>query len=268
MIPYFQANAFAIGPVTIQVWGLMVSLGMLIGLVVAYKYARQYFLSEQVILDLALWSVVGGFIMARVFHIVFYEPEYYILHPSEVIYFWQGGASSMGGFVGAALAIYIFAKVKNFSWAELLPYFDVMSLGLWIGWAIGRIGCFLIHDHPGTLSHSLLAVKFPDGARFDLGLFDSILAFFIFFVSILSFKKLIKVRYGLVSKVSFMIYAFVRFWLDFLRASDVAQSDMRYFHLTPAQWGMAVIFIGLTISLVFDKIKPNSNTVPHEGKGS
>lgn len=259
MIPYFQANAFAIGPITIQVWGLMVSLGILIGLYLSYKYARRYFLSEQVILDLALWSIIGGFIMARVFHVIFYAPDYYLLHPSEVIYFWQGGASSMGGFIGAALTIYIFAKIKNFSWTELLPYFDVMTLGLWLGWAIGRIGCFLIHDHPGTLSHSLFAVKFPDGARFDLGLFDSILAFFIFFVSILSFKKLIKVRYGLVSKISFMIYALVRFGLDFLRASDLAQSDIRYYHLTPAQWGMVVIFVGLTFSIVFDNIKHNSN---------
>ncbi|MCX6780317.1 MAG: prolipoprotein diacylglyceryl transferase [Candidatus Magasanikbacteria bacterium] len=258
MIPYFQANAFAIGPITIQVWGLMVSLGMLAGLVVAYKYARQYFLSEQVILDLAVWSIIGGFIMARVFHVVFYAPDYYILHPSEVVYFWQGGASSIGGFVGAALAIYIFAKIKKFSLNELLPYFDVMAMGLWIGWAIGRIGCFLIHDHLGTLSHSLLAVKFPDGARFDLGLLDSILALFIFVVCLLSFKKLVKIRYGLVSKISFMIYAAARFGLDFLRASDLAQSDMRYYHLTPAQWGMIVIFLGLTFSLLFDKIKHNS----------
>lgn len=260
MIPYFQANAFAIGPITIQVWGLMISLGILAGLSVSYKYARQYFLSEQVILDLALWSIIGGFIMARVFHIVFYAPDYYLLHPSEVIYFWQGGASSLGGFVGAILSIYIFAKIKNFSFDELLPYFDMMALGLWLGWAIGRVGCFLIHDHPGTLSHSFLAVNFADGARFDLGLFDSILAFFIFFILILSFKKLIKIRYGLVFKLSFIIYAFARFWLDFLRAFDLAQSDMRYYHLTPAQWGMAVIFIGLTSSLFFDKIKPNSKS--------
>lgn len=260
MIPYFQANAFAFGPTTIQVWGLMVSLGIVAGLAVVYHYARQYFLSEQVILDLAMWSIVGGFIMARIFHVVFYAPDYYILHPSEVVYFWQGGASSLGGLVGAGLAIYVFAKVKNFSLPELLPYFDVMALGLWLGWAIGRIGCFLIHDHPGTLSHSLLAVKFPDGPRFDLGLLDFILALFIFLVSILSFKKLIKIRYGLVSKISLMIYAFARFWLDFLRASDIAQADIRYYHLTPAQWGMIVIFIGLTFSLVFDKIKPDSTS--------
>ncbi|EKD42969.1 MAG: prolipoprotein diacylglyceryl transferase, partial [uncultured bacterium] len=244
MIPYFEITAFAFGPIVIQMWGLMVALGILAGLTLAYKYSRKYFLAEQVILDLAVWSIFGGFIGARLFHIIFYQPEYYLLHPEEIMYFWHGGASSLGGFVGAAIAIYIFAKIKKFSYKELLPYFDVAAISLWLGWAIGRIGCFLIHDHPGTLSHSLLAVKFPDGARFDLGLLDSILAWVIFFVCLLSFNKLAKKRYGLMAIISFMMYSFARFWLDFLRATDVELSDARYWHLTPAQWGMIVIFFG------------------------
>jgi len=259
MIPYFQANAIAFGPLTIQVWGLFVSLGILSGLILAYKLSRKYFLAEQVVLDLGVWSIVGGLIMARIFHVVFYAPEYYLLHPSEIIYFWQGGASSLGGFVGAAFAIYIFAKYKKFTLKELWPYFDVMSLSLWLGWAIGRIGCFIIHDHPGMLSNSFLAVNFPSGARFDLGLFDSLLGWFIFIVFALLFKKLVKARWGLVVQLSFMVYAFVRFWLDFLRATDVTQADVRYLMLTPAQWGMLAIFIGLTFWLVFDSIQRRKN---------
>src|SRR3989338_8468107 len=109
MIPYFQANAFVFGPLTIQVWGLFVSLGILSSLILAYKLSSKYFLAEQVIFDLGVWSIVGGLFMARVFHIIFYAPEYYLLYPSEMIYFWQGGASSLGGFLGAVFAIYIFA---------------------------------------------------------------------------------------------------------------------------------------------------------------
>ncbi len=259
MIPYYQANAFQIGPLTIQVWGLFVSLGILAGLYLAYKISRRYFLAEQVILDLGVWGVVGGLFMARVFHVIFYAPEYYLLNPSEIIYFWQGGASSLGGFVGAIFAIYIFSKVKNFSLKELWPYLDVMSLSLWLGWAIGRIGCFMIHDHPGKLTNSFFAVNFPAGARYDLGLFDSLLGLFLFIVFAVLFRKLVKVRWGLVTQISFMMYALVRFWLDFLRATDVEQADARYWILTPAQWGMVVIFVGLTSWLIFDSIKRRKN---------
>lgn len=260
MIPYFQTNAIVFGPLTLQMWGMFVSLGIIAGLILAYKISRKYFLAEQVILDLGVWSIFGGILMARIFHVVFYAPEYYLLHPSEVIYFWQGGASSLGGFVGAIFAVYIFAKIKHFSLKELWPYFDVMAISLWLGWAIGRIGCFMIHDHPGKLTDSFLAVNFPTGARYDLGLFDSLLAWFIFVVFAVLFKKLVKIRWGLVSKLSFMVYAFVRFWLDFLRATDVEQADARYLMLTPAQWGMIIIFIGLTSWLVFDSIKRQKNT--------
>ena len=42
-----------------------------------------------------------------------------------------------------------------------------------LGLGCGRIGCFLIHDHPGTLAHGAgkwFAVNYPDGPRYDLGL--------------------------------------------------------------------------------------------------
>lgn len=260
MIPYFQYNAIVLGPLTIQVWGFFVSLGIVAGLMLSYKLARKYFLSEQALLDFGLWGVVSGLLMARIFHVVFYEPTYYILHPAEILYFWQGGASSLGGFVGALFGIYVYAKIKNFSLKELLPYFDIMALGLWLGWAIGRIGCFMIHDHPGKLTDSFLGVNFDSGARFDLGLMDSILGWGIFILFAIFFKKLIKIKWGLVSTLSFMVYAFARFWFDFLRATDVPQADARYGMLTPAQWGMLLIFAGLTFMLVFDKLKPTCHS--------
>jgi len=260
MIPYFQIDALVIGPLTIQVWGMMASLGLLAGLCLLYYWSKKYFLSEQVIFDLAFYAVLGGFIMARLFHVVFYQGEYYLLHPEEIFYFWQGGLSSIGGFAGALMAIYIFAKVKHFSLKELWPYFDLLSVGFWLGMAIGRIGCFLTHLHPGISSNFILAVKFPTGARHDLGLYDSILAWILFIIFGLSFKKLIKKRYGLVTILSFMSYALVRFWLDFLRATDIPLADTRYWHLTPAQWGMMVMFFGLTFLLIFDNIKQSKNS--------
>ena len=250
MIPYFQYNTILVGPVSIQIWGLFVSLGLLSAILLAYHLAKKYLLSGEVILDLAIWAIIGGLVGARIFHIIFYEPVYYIQYPLDILKFWQGGASSLGGFIGAGLFVYFFVKTRKFSFKEILPYIDIAVVSLWIGWGIGRLGCFMIHDHPGKLSDFFLAINFPFGARFDLGLIESMLAFALFIIHYSLFTKLIKIRWGLTAVFSFMGYAIARFLLDFLRATDLPQSDARYFYLTPAQWGMGTLFIVLTVVLI------------------
>lgn len=255
MIPFFQINYFLLGTIEIQVWGLFVSSGILAGIILSYYLARKYFLAVNLMTDMGIWAILGGLIGARLFYILFYAPDHYWQYPADIFKFWQGGSSSMGGFFGGITALYLFAKIKNISWSEFLPYFDVGIVGLWLGWAIGRLGCFFIHDHPGRLTNFFLAVNFPGGARFDLGLLESILSLTIFVICFLFFEKLTKIRRGLVAVFSVYLYASARFLLDFLRAVDLEYSDPRYYHLTPSQWGMVAVVVLLTSGLIYSRIR-------------
>ncbi len=269
MIPYFQFTSFQLGPVTIQVWGLMVALGIIAAILLTRALTKKYVLSEEVMIDMALWAIVSAFLFARVFHVVFYNLDYYLANPEEIPQFWHGGASSLGGFFGAFVALYLFTKVRRFSWKEIVPYFDIAAVGLWLGWGIGRIGCFLIHDHPGTLSHFVGAVQYPPlvtGApherwesflpmpRYDLGLYESLVGFVLFAIFFVLFPRLIKKQWGLVAELSVLSYAVIRFFLDFLRATDLTGSDIRYGYLTPAQWGMLALVCALTTSIVYGRM--------------
>lgn len=260
MIPYFQYNAFLVGPVTIQVWGLMIALGILAALLCLKILAKKYFLSYELLLDMTLWVLVAAFVGARIFHAVFYAPDYFMAQPLAIFRIWEGGASSTGGFFGAVLAIWAFCKRRHLTWREFLPYADVSAVSLWLGWGIGRIGCFLIHDHPGTLTSFVGGVQFPAGTRHDLGLYESILGFVLFFVFIGLFKTLVKKRWGLVAIFSSMAYAVVRFGLDFLRATDLSGSDLRYVHLTIAQWSMLGVIVALTCVLIFGTLQRSNKT--------
>lgn len=259
MIPFFEANILVLGPITIQVWGFFVAVGIISGVLLSRHLAKKVFLSPEVVSDFGVWGIIGGIIGARFVHVFLYEPKYYLDNPLEILFLWQGGVSSLGGFLGAAIAILLFAKKRGFNLKELLPYFDIMSLGLWLGWAIGRVGCFFIHDHIGRLSNFFLAVDFPAGARFDLGLLESLLAFLVFVVFIFSWKKIIKNGWGKVFIYSFLAFALFRFGLDFLRAEDIEFSDPRYFFLTPMQWGIVCGVVGLTIWKIYSRISARNS---------
>lgn len=232
MIPYFLLHSFSIGPLTIQVWGLFVALGILLGTVVASWFAKRLGLAKDSIWDSALWLVVGGVVGARLFHILVYNPGYYVWHPLEIPAIWQGGMSMIGGLMGAALMGAWFVRRRKLDWRS---YLNVWSFGLPFGIAVGRIGCFLIHDHPGTLTSFVLGVKYPDGVvRHDLGLYESIYGFvlasaFLF----LEWKRPGKTPY---TGILFFTYGLFRLGADFLRISDTAGADVRYLGLTPTQY--------------------------------
>ncbi len=249
MIPYFNFEIINIGPLAIHVWGLFVGLGITVAILLAYRLAVKQKLSQELILDSVLWMLIGALIFARIFHVVAYEPAYYLVNPLDIIKFWRGGASSTGGFLGAFFGLYFFIKRQHLNWRDLLPYFDILALSLWLGWGIGRIGCFLTHQHPGRLTDFFLAVGYPGGSRFDLGLFESLTGFGLFIIYLLLFKYLTKKQSGLVVWYSFISYAVIRFFLDFLRASpqDFIGGDVRYFWFTPAQWGIIVIAVSVII---------------------
>jgi phosphatidylglycerol:prolipoprotein diacylglycerol transferase len=260
MIPYFSFTILPLGPLVIQVWGLMVALGILCGIFLSSRIIKKYGLSADVFFDLALWCLVGGIFGARFFHVFFYDFSFYQKNIAEIIAIWHGGMSSLGGFIGALSAAGLFSLKKKLNIKNFLPYLDIGALGLWIGWGIGRIGCFLIHDHPGTLSHFVLAVKYPGGARHDLGLYDSLLGFGIFFLFFILYKtKVIKIGSGILIRWSVFAYAAVRFFLDFLRATDLAGSDVRYLYLTPAQWGMLAVVLGLIIIEISVRVRSRKN---------
>ena len=245
MLPYYNFEIIKIGPLTLHVWGLFVALGVIVAIIFGGKLARKQKLSEEIMFDSAIFMLVGAFLMARVFHVAVYEPTYYLAHLLDIFKIWQGGASSTGGFIGAFLGLFIYIKKRHLTKKDLYPYFDIMAVSLWLGWGIGRIGCFLTHEHPGKLTDFFMGVQYPGGSRFDLGLFESLVGFLLFAVYFSLFNYFYKKGSGLVAGYSFITYAIIRFFLDFLRASpqDYMGGDIRYFMLTPAQWAMLALII-------------------------
>ena len=250
MIPYTGFTKFYLGPVPIQVWGLLVALGFVAGMLVVRWYARKRKLNVNAIMDLAFWTAVAGFIGARFGHVFLYDWSYYQEHLIEILYVWQGGFSSVGGFVGAAVVVLWWYKKKwpalRSSKSEVGKYADVLAFAFPLAWGIGRIGCFLIHDHPGVCTNFALGMQQSSGcARHDLGLYESIQAFLIFGLFLLLLKKYRdRVPRFLYTGLLMVLYGIPRFFFDFLRI----ESETRYAGLTPAQYGSIILaFVGVVL---------------------
>jgi len=230
MIPLIELRTINIGPIALQAWGTFVAAGFLFATWLAARRAVAKKLDPKMVWDMAFWIFLAGMLGSRLFHVLFYDPAYYLAHPFDAIDPRAPGFAIMGGIIGGAAAAYLFAKRKKL---DFIAYADTLAWGLPWGCGIGRIGCFLIHDHPGTLSSFVLAAKYPDGkTRHDLGLYLSMVGLAIGLTFLLVDHRLEKkTRAGFWVGLFLVLDGVIRFSLDFLRTVD-----RRIWILTPTQW--------------------------------
>ncbi|GEM_PF-422696 len=122
----------------VHTYGICIALAFLSGILIAYYHAPLNNIPRMAIIDLALLTMLGSIIGARLFYILFYEWNDFIRPPFTLERLFSGGLVFYGGLIVAVIigTVYI---IKN-----KLPFFkvaDVMALALPIGIFFGRLGC-------------------------------------------------------------------------------------------------------------------------------
>ncbi|MDP6946062.1 MAG: prolipoprotein diacylglyceryl transferase, partial [Myxococcota bacterium] len=180
------------------------------------------------------------------------------------------GMSSMGGIVGGLITAFILLRVVKK--VRLSHYLDAYFYAFTFGWTLARLGCTLVHDHPGALSDFVLAIQYPCTddpsqvcARHDLGFYE-----FIAFgaLSIYFYVTRFKPRFPGFYVLSWgLVMGPLRFAADYLRI-DPTQGlggDLRYGGLTPAQYAIIPLFL---ISIyAFVKMKRSGELLTPEPVG-
>jgi phosphatidylglycerol---prolipoprotein diacylglyceryl transferase len=159
VIPYTTFPTIDLGPLSLRTFGLMVAIGVLLGAWIAAVYIERYGVSRDETYKVATWMVLAGIIGARLTWAATHTDQ--IHSPIDVIAIWQGGIQFSGGFIFALLVGLPFFK----RWDRLTRWrvIDGYSLGLAIGLAIGRIGCYSVGEHFGRTSDFFLAVRYDGG---------------------------------------------------------------------------------------------------------
>lgn len=146
-----------LGPLMVTWHGFFTAVGVLAGIWVATRFAVERGFTEDDIMSIALWSVVGGIVGARLFHVID-AWEYYATDPVAILRVNEGGLAIWGSIVGGPIGGAIYAYRRGLPIPRLL---DICGLGLILGMAIGRLGDVINGEHHGAAASGLpFAVRY------------------------------------------------------------------------------------------------------------
>jgi phosphatidylglycerol---prolipoprotein diacylglyceryl transferase len=135
---------FSLGPISVRWYGLFWALSFYIGYEIISRIFKKENIRQEEIDSLLIHIALGSVIGARLGHCFFYDFEYYISNPIEILYIWQGGLASHGGAIGIAIAMYRYNKKvssKPFLWTV-----DRLLIVIALGAMFIRLGNLMNHE--------------------------------------------------------------------------------------------------------------------------
>jgi phosphatidylglycerol:prolipoprotein diacylglycerol transferase len=221
--PEFDPIAIKIGPLAVHWYGLMYLVAFALVYVlgrVRIANGRGNGFSNKDLEDLIFYSVMGVVAGGRLGYVLFYKPSYYLAHPLEIFYLWEGGMAFHGGLLGVLLVFWLFARKRGVSFFTVSDFIaPLIPLGL----AAGRLGNFINGELWGRPTDVPWAMVFPgsgDGvARHPSQLYQMGMEGILLFIVLWVFSRHPRPT-GQVSAVFLIGYGTFRFLAEFTREPD------------------------------------------------
>lgn len=262
LIPWFELHAWelplpVVGSLKLQPFGFLVAIGILFGSRIAEWRGERTGVPRQLVADFLIHTVFIGLLLCMILNVAMYEPEKFVqmgrsiaslFSSGEKIPFPYPGLSSFGGFVGGTAVAFWYRQKKGVS---LLVLGDIFCFAFPFAWVFGRMGCFVVHDHPGRPSDFFLAVANYHGqgiARHDLGFYEVLWSAVMIPTVLLLGRK--PRPWGFFIAFVVLAYAPLRFCLDFLREDVEHNGDVRYFGFTPGHYlAFLITLVGVAVAV-------------------
>jgi len=181
--------------------------------------------------DVVIAAFFGAVLGGRIGYVLFYNFAYFAAHPLAVIspvvdgrFVGISGMSFHGGVVGAALALWVFARRRKWS---LLALTDFALPAVPLGYLFGRIGNFLNGELWGRVTDSVLGMYFaaaPDGGallRYPSQLLEAFCEGSVLFAVLWPLRMRLARWRGMMTGLFLCGYSIARFVVEFVRAPDV-----------------------------------------------
>lgn len=129
--------AFTVFGVPIYWYGVCIALGLLLGMLYAFRYAKSYGIDADRMVDVIFASTIAAIIGGRAYYVATAPFEYQSIW--EMIDIRLGGIAIYGGIIAAFAMGALMCRVRK---VPMLPMFDLAAQGFLIGQCLGRWGNF------------------------------------------------------------------------------------------------------------------------------
>ena len=251
MLPAINIPPLELLGVVFKPFHLLILAAVVGGHHLGLRRARKTGLDQKIMADGNILCMATGFVGAHLVALIFYHPERILEDPLILLAIWNG-MSSFGGLIGAYWGARVYYRRKGTS---LTTYADAKIFGFVPVWMIGRLGCTITFDHPGTPTNFLLGMSdkkgmlkghfglYRDGiVRHNLGFYELLLTAGL--TAVLHFTGGYQPFPLFHCALMLLLYCPARFGFDFLRVRD-----RLYLGLTPGQY-LALAGLGIAAYLI------------------
>ena len=205
------------------------SLSYVIGILLSFVYIKYLnrigklkpSIDVKAIDDLLTAIVLGIIIGGRLGYVIFYDLEYNLTNPMNIIRTWEGGMSFHGGLLGVIIASFIYCHIHKIQYFRMM---DLLACATPIGLFFGRIANFINAELYGRVTDSYFGVIFPGQSmpRHPSQLYESFAEGFLLFIILflLFYKTKIQKYCGMLSGLFLLFYASFRSFIEQFREPD------------------------------------------------
>ncbi|WP_348825214.1 prolipoprotein diacylglyceryl transferase [Flavobacterium aestuarii] len=251
----------------LKYYGLFFAIGILLG----YNIVKKIFIKEDIrveILDNLLIYIIAGTILgARLGHCLFYEPDYFLQHPIEIllpikkiggIYKFTGfqGLASHGGTIGVFIAVLLFYRKNR---VNLLWLLDRIAIAVPVTAAFIRLGNFMNSEIYGKPTNGNWGVVFQKDdliPRHPTQLYEAFSYFLIFLIAFFLYQSdQIKKRNGFIFGIFLILLFSARFIIEFFK-----ENQETFENQMPINMGqiLSIPFVFAGILLVIWRLKKHT----------